>query len=111
MTSTYRIQLHNEFNFSKLEGILDYLHDLGISTIYASPITQAIKGSQHGYDVVDPQMISPEIGTEEGLQKLSLILQKYRMSWVQDVVPNHMAFDMSNPWLRERKSIQILFIL
>jgi len=42
--STYRVQLHAGFTFSQLESILEYLHELGISTIYASPITKAIKG-------------------------------------------------------------------
>ena len=56
--STYRVQLHERFNFSQLQEIIDYLHELGISSIYASPITRAIKGSRHGYDVTDPQAIS-----------------------------------------------------
>ncbi|HVW60724.1 MAG TPA: alpha-amylase family glycosyl hydrolase, partial [Puia sp.] len=97
--STYRVQLHEKFNFHELEGILEYLHELGISTIYASPITQAVKGSQHGYDVTDPQQISPEIGTEEDLERIALLLKKYDMTWVQDIVPNHMAYDSGNAWL------------
>ncbi|HEY4061467.1 MAG TPA: malto-oligosyltrehalose synthase [Puia sp.] len=98
-TSTYRIQLHAGFTFRQLRSILDYLHDLGISTIYASPITKAIKGSQHGYDAADPLSINPEIGTEEELKELSALLQNYGMTWLQDIVPNHMAFTDSNPWL------------
>jgi (1->4)-alpha-D-glucan 1-alpha-D-glucosylmutase len=97
--STYRVQLHAGFNFSQLECILDYLHQLGISTIYASPITKAITGSQHGYDAIDPLSINPEIGTEQDLERLSGLLKKYGMSWLQDIVPNHMAFTSSNPWL------------
>jgi len=100
-TSTYRIQLHDKFNFHQLESILEYLHELGISTIYASPITRAIKGSSHGYDVTDPQQISPEIGTEEDLQRIAAILVKHNMTWIQDLVPNHMAFENSNPWIRD----------
>ncbi len=42
-SSTYRIQLNDQFTFRDLEGIIDYLHQLGISTIYASPITTAFK--------------------------------------------------------------------
>src|ERR1700733_2201818 len=98
-TSTYRIQLHAGFTFADLEAILDYLHELGISTIYASPITQSVKGSMHGYDVTDPLTINREIGTEADLQRLSGLLKKYGMNWLQDIVPNHMAYAESNPWL------------
>ena len=98
-SSTYRIQLHADFTFRHLEDILDYLHELGISTVYASPITTATKGSQHGYDVTDALMISPEIGTEQDLERLTGVLKKYDMSWLQDIVPNHMAFDSHNAWL------------
>ncbi|MDO6434552.1 malto-oligosyltrehalose synthase [Flavitalea sp. BT771] len=99
--STYRIQLHEGFNFRQLEGIIPYLHDIGISCIYASPITRAIKGSQHGYDVTDPQVISPEIGTEEELAQITALLKKYEMTWVQDIVPNHMAYESTNAWVRD----------
>jgi (1->4)-alpha-D-glucan 1-alpha-D-glucosylmutase len=98
-SSTYRVQLHAGFTFRHLEEILDYLHELGISTVYASPITTAVKGSQHGYDVTDSLVISPEIGTEEELERLAGILKKYNMGWLQDIVPNHMAFDSRNAWL------------
>ncbi|HVV04415.1 MAG TPA: malto-oligosyltrehalose synthase [Puia sp.] len=101
MTSTYRIQLHKDFNFKKLKGVLEYLHELGISTLYASPITRAIKGSQHGYDVTDPGVVSPEIGSEQEMEEVSHLLKKYEMTWVQDIVPNHMAFEPANPWIRD----------
>jgi (1->4)-alpha-D-glucan 1-alpha-D-glucosylmutase len=96
---TYRIQLHAGFTFRDLEEILDYLHELGISTIYASPITQSVKGSMHGYDATDPLTVNREIGSEEDLQRLAGLLKKYNMSWVQDIVPNHMAYADSNAWL------------
>jgi (1->4)-alpha-D-glucan 1-alpha-D-glucosylmutase len=97
--STYRIQLHEKFTFRDLDAILDYLHELGISTIYAAPITTAVKGSSHGYDVTDPLQLNPEIGTEEELAALAGRLKTYGMSWLQDIVPNHMAYDTGNPWL------------
>gem|GEM_PF-4407122 len=101
MTSTYRVQLHKGFDFKNLKGILEYLHELGISTLYASPVTRAIKGSQHGYDVTDPGVVSPEIGAEQEMEEISRLLKKYEMTWVQDIVPNHMAFDVFNPWIRD----------
>ncbi|MBS1605572.1 MAG: hypothetical protein JST42_23105 [Bacteroidetes bacterium] len=44
-SSTYRIQLNDKFTLRHLGDIIDYLHRLGISTVYASPITTAVKGS------------------------------------------------------------------
>ena len=52
--ATYRLQFHKDFTFADAEAIVPYLHRLGISHIYASPITTAAPGSTHGYDVVDP---------------------------------------------------------
>lgn len=98
-SSTYRIQLNDHFTLRDLQSILPYLHALGISTIYASPLTTAAKASQHGYDVTDPLLLNPEIGTEQQWQQLTAILRNYRMTWIQDIVPNHMAYNPANPWL------------
>ena len=51
-SSTYRLQLHKGFSFDDAAGIADYLCELGISHVYASPYLQAAPGSTHGYDVV-----------------------------------------------------------
>src|SRR4051812_4182838 len=95
-SATYRLQFNKDFTFNDALKIIDYLNDLGISTIYASPIFKSVKGSVHGYDVTDPHCIDPEIGTEEQLQQLAAKLSEYGMTWLQDIVPNHMAFEMSN---------------
>jgi (1->4)-alpha-D-glucan 1-alpha-D-glucosylmutase len=95
-TSTYRLQFNKDFTFQDLLGIIDYLHALGISTIYASPILKSAVGSLHGYDVTDPHTIDPEIGTKEELTTIALKLKEKGMTWIQDIVPNHMAFDSSN---------------
>lgn len=94
--STYRIQFNREFTFQDLEKILTYLHTLGVSTIYASPVVTAVPGSMHGYDVTDPHQINPEIGSEEELSAIASRLRQYNMYWLQDIVPNHMAFDCHN---------------
>jgi maltooligosyltrehalose synthase len=74
---------------------------LGIKTIYASPILQAVPGSNHGYDALNPKLINPEIGTEEQLLKINKQLKEYNIGWLQDIVPNHMAFDVRNPWIHD----------
>lgn len=97
--STYRLQFHADFNLGRFEEILDYLEALGISTIYASPILAARIGSTHGYDVVDPLTINPEIGDETSLATIAQKFQQRQIGWIQDIVPNHMALDTSNPWI------------
>lgn len=99
--STYRIQFHKDFTFKNFNLILPYLEQLGITTIYASPILQAAPGSMHGYDTVNPHQINPEIGTLEELQTISKKLKKKGIKWIQDIVPNHMAFQPDNIWLMD----------
>ncbi|GAB3553357.1 malto-oligosyltrehalose synthase [Spirosoma fluminis] len=99
--ATYRLQFHKEFTFTDFERVIPYLHQLGVSTIYASPIFEAVPGSTHGYDSVNPQRINPEIGTEEQLRAISKRLHELDIRWVQDIVPNHMAFHPNNPWLMD----------
>ena len=101
LVSTYRIQFHKEFTFKDFEKIIPYLHQLGVKTIYASPILQASPGSMHGYDTVNPHQINPEIGTLEELKALSGKLKEYQMQWIQDIVPNHMSFHPDNIWLMD----------
>ncbi|MBD0295783.1 MAG: malto-oligosyltrehalose synthase, partial [Flavisolibacter sp.] len=97
--ATYRIQFHKDFSFQEFERIIPYLQQLGVSTVYASPIFEATPGSTHGYDVLNPNNINLEVGTEEQLRKLSQRLKEQNIGWLQDIVPNHMAFDPRNPWL------------
>lgn len=98
-SATYRIQFNPDFGFESARKQIAYLHSLGISDLYASPIFRARKGSQHGYDVVDPNRLNPELGTEEDFDRLVREVQQHNMGWLQDVVPNHMAFDYENEFL------------
>lgn len=105
---TYRIQFHKDFRLTDLENILDYIYHLGVDTIYASPIFKSMPGSTHGYDVTNPFEINDEIGSLEDLRRISKKLKEKGMLWLQDIVPNHMAFSAQNGWihdvLREGKS-------
>ncbi|HEY9877347.1 MAG TPA: malto-oligosyltrehalose synthase [Leptolyngbyaceae cyanobacterium] len=97
--ATYRLQFRKEFGFADAHRVLPYLEELGISDIYASPIFKARAGSTHGYDVVDPAQLNPEVGSEEEFDDLIGDIQSRGMGWVQDIVPNHMAYDSENPFL------------
>ncbi len=89
--ATYRLQLHKDFTFADAEAIVPYLDRLGISHAYLSPVTTATKGSTHGYDVVDPTAINPELGGEAGFRSFVAVLRDHGMGVVIDIVPNHMG--------------------
>ncbi len=89
--ATYRLQFTRDFPFAAAERIIPYLAELGISHVYASPITQARSGSTHGYDVVDPTRINPELGGEDGFRSLVEALKAQDIGVITDIVPNHMG--------------------
>src|SRR5882762_4026400 len=97
-SAVYRVQLHPGMRFNDALGIIPYLHDLGISDFYSSPILQARRGSTHGYDTTDPTRINAELGTEEEFENLSRQLQARGMGVLLDIVPNHLAASSENPW-------------
>jgi (1->4)-alpha-D-glucan 1-alpha-D-glucosylmutase len=99
--ATYRLQFKPGFGFKQAREILPYLYDLGITDIYAAPIFKARKGSSHGYDVVDLNQLNPELGTESEFEELIDAVKSRGMGWVQDIVPNHMAFDGENQMLMD----------
>ncbi|HKY36617.1 MAG TPA: glycogen debranching protein GlgX [Polyangiaceae bacterium] len=89
--STYRLQLTPRFGFKEALGVVDYLHTLGITDVYLSPIMKATRGSNHGYDVVDHAALNPELGTRDDLLRLSAALRARGMGLLLDWVPNHMG--------------------
>ena len=99
--STYRIQFHAGFTFNDFRKLIPYFYQLGVKTIYASPIFTAVPGSMHGYDGINPVEINPEIGSIAELKLIAKDLADLKMGWIQDIVPNHMAYDYRNPWLMD----------
>ncbi len=83
--------MHAGFGFEDAARITDYLADLGVSHLYASPSLQATPGSTHGYDVVDPQRVNVELGGEPAHAHLRQALDAHELGHVLDIVPNHMA--------------------
>jgi (1->4)-alpha-D-glucan 1-alpha-D-glucosylmutase len=90
-SSTYRLQLHADFNFDAAAAISDYLEQLGVSHAYCSPYLQAAPGSLHGYDVVDHHHVNEELGGAEAHARFCKRLDEVHLGQVLDVVPNHMA--------------------
>src|SRR5262245_37667653 len=100
-SSTYRLQFHSGFTFADAERLSGYLENLGITDVYASPILKARPGSSHGYDAVDPSSINPEIGTISEFESFASSLRSRNMGLLLDIVPNHMAASIDNPWWRD----------
>jgi (1->4)-alpha-D-glucan 1-alpha-D-glucosylmutase len=98
-TATYRLQLTAAFGFRDAARIVPYLRALGISHVYASPILMARAGSTHGYDMVDPTRLNPELGGDEGFAELVAALRAAELGLIVDFVPNHMGvLQADNPW-------------
>lgn len=99
--STYRLQFTPSFRFEDARRIVPYLADLGIGYLYASPYLKARPGSQHGYDVVDPNKLNPEIGTPDEHAALIADSQAVGIGHLLDFVPNHMGIGLENPWWQD----------
>lgn len=98
-SSTYRFQFNHTFGFNDAFGLVNYIASLGISDLYASPIMKARKGSMHGYDAVSPDQLNPELGTPDDFENLSAECKRHNIHWLQDIVPNHMAYSFENKLL------------
>ncbi|BFU94936.1 MAG: Similar to maltooligosyl trehalose synthase treY [Nitrospira sp.] len=100
--ATYRLQLHYGFTFAQAGEIVPYLRALGISDCYLSPINRAMPGSTHGYDVINPAVLNPDLGTEEDFTRFVETVRSHNLGLVIDTVPNHMGIGKTlNGWWRD----------
>ena len=96
--ATYRLQFHHGFRFITAQALVPFLHELGVSDLYASPFFKARRRSLHGYSVTNPLEINPELGSRVSLRALRKVLKSKDMGLLLDIVPNHMALSHNNPW-------------
>ena len=97
--STYRLQLGNRLTYHDATRLVPYLRDLGISDVYSSPCFMVPKGSTNAYEIVDPDIVNPGIGGEEGLDRFVSVLGAHEMGYILDIVPNHMYIESrENAW-------------
>jgi (1->4)-alpha-D-glucan 1-alpha-D-glucosylmutase len=91
LSSTYRLQLTENFTLHDAVDVVPYLSRLGVGALYLSPLLKAVAGSAHGYDVVDHSMVDPARGGAEGLRALGEACERAGLALVVDIVPNHMG--------------------
>jgi (1->4)-alpha-D-glucan 1-alpha-D-glucosylmutase len=96
--ATYRLQFNRDFTFRDALALVPYLAELGISHVYASPLTEAKPGSTHGYDIVNHNRLNPEIGTDDEFRVVVDALHQHGMGLILDIVPNHMGVGADNAW-------------
>ncbi len=77
---------------------LDYLKDLGISTIWLTPIIENNTfRSYHGYSATDFYKVDPRHGTLETYKTLVNTAHDKGLKIIMDHVSNHIAID--HPWI------------
>jgi len=91
--ASYRVQLTPERGFDAVRRSLPRLQALGISHLYLSPVTEAVPGSTHGYDVVDHARVREELGGLDGLTGLLDELARREMAAIVDHVANHVSVE------------------
>jgi (1->4)-alpha-D-glucan 1-alpha-D-glucosylmutase len=96
--ATYRLQFGRGLTFRQAEALIPYLHELGISDLYASPLFKPCAEEGAGYDVCDHNQFNPAMGTAKDFDALSRTLKSKSMGLILDLVPNHMGIGTNNPW-------------
>ena len=78
-------------------GRLDYLHRLGVETLWLSPFFESPQ-ADFGYDISDHFAIAPEYGTIADARRLIDEVHRRGMKIVFDMVLNHTSAE--HPWFR-----------
>jgi glycosidase len=96
-----------------LQGVinhLDYLQDLGVTTLWMTPVLEndMPNRTEHGYAITNHYKVDPRQGGIDMYKKLSAELHKRGMKLIQDAVYNHVGlhhfFVQDKPtkdWLHE----------
>lgn len=90
-----RLQLGEQLGFADVQNWLAFFNDLGIQTLYFSPI---VRGDAP-YSTTHPDQIDPALGTEDEFDQLCGAMRALGMNIMLDTVPNHMsARAETSPW-------------
>ncbi|HTW48286.1 MAG TPA: alpha-amylase family glycosyl hydrolase [Acidobacteriaceae bacterium] len=85
-------------DFRGIQQHLDYLQQLGVTTLWTTPVYDNDGGTQayHGYSATDLYRTDPHFGSLADLRNLAEALHRRGMKLVLDTVPNHVG--AAHPW-------------
>jgi neopullulanase len=85
-------------DFRGIEQHLDYLQQLGVTTIWTTPVydNNPSPEAYHGYSATDMYGVDPHFGTLADYRHLVTALHAHGMKAVLDTVPNHVG--SMHPW-------------
>lgn len=91
-TGTYDRNQPMAYHGGDLRGIrehLQYLRDLGVNTLWLTPVTKNTDSDYHGYHAIDFYSIDDHMGTLKDYQDLVAEAHKLNMKVLIDFVANH----------------------
>ncbi len=103
MPGTFDRSKPRAYHGGDLRGIekhLDYIQQLGATTIWITPLYAQDPNSPadyHGYGAVNMYAINPHFGTLQHYEELARDVHRRGMKLVLDTVPNHVG--PKNPWV------------
>lgn len=100
-SGTYDRKQPKAYHGGDLKGIqqhLPYLKDLGVTTLWLTPLYQNDDGSSdyHGYGAVDEYAVEDRFGNMQDVQNLVAAAHQLGMKVLFDMVPNHVG--PHHPW-------------
>lgn len=84
--------------FKSLMGMLDYLKDLGVTTIYILPFTDSPMGDS-GFDVRDPKNVRADLGGTDEFKEFIAEARKRGFKIKADLILNH--FSDTHEWFQD----------
>jgi len=101
-TAVYDRNQPKAYHGGDLQGIrqrLPYLHELGVTTLWLTPVWKNTDSDYHGYHVVDFYAIDPHMGALQDYQALVGDAHKLGMKVLIDYVTNHTGPHI--PWAKD----------
>jgi glycosidase len=88
-------------DFNGVMKHMDYIHDLGITTIWFNPVLENAmpRGSYHGYSTTDFYKVDPRFGSNDDYCKLIEEAHQKGMKVVMDIIYNHCG--SSHWWMKD----------